>query len=69
MEKVREKVREFLSGKGMDHADIDIEAVCKTFLEDMGRGLAGQERSLAMIATNIDTGRDNQRHKPVGDMA
>ncbi len=65
MEKTREKVTEFLSSNGMNHADIDTEAVCKTFIEDMDAGLAGQKSSLAMIATYIETGREIPRNKPV----
>ncbi len=65
MDKIREKVKAFLSGNGMDHANIDMEAVCSTFLEDMDKGLAGKESSLAMLATYIETERKIPKNKPV----
>ena len=65
MDKIREKVKSFLSSNDMDHATIDMEAVCQTFIEDMDKGLAGKESSLAMLATYIETEREIPRKKPV----
>ena len=65
VEQAREKVNAFLSDNGMYHGDIDMEAVCKIFLEDMDKGLAGKDSSLAMLATYIETERDIPAGKPV----
>jgi hexokinase len=49
----------------MYHADIDMEATCRTFLQEMDRGLAGRKGSLAMLPTYLDIERRIPRDKPV----
>ena len=65
MEKIRERVEEFLSGQGMFHGDISIEDTCGVFLSEMDKGLAGERSSLAMLPTYIETERELPCDKPV----
>jgi hexokinase len=65
MSEVQEKVAEFLSSQGMYHGDIDMDAVCSTFLKEMKTGLDGLESSLAMIPTYIETGKELPADEPV----
>ena len=51
-------VADFMKKHGMDYSDIDMDSCCRIFLEEMERGLAGQESSLEMIPTYIETERD-----------
>ena len=65
MREIRDKVRRFLKDNGMYHEDIDMDACCDTFLEEMQAGLAGKDSSLAMIPTYIEVGKDIPIDKPV----
>jgi len=65
MRKIRDKVRRFLKDNGMYYEDIDMDACCNIFLEDMQGGLAGKDSSLAMIPTYIEVGKDIPIDKPV----
>ena len=65
MEKIRQNVAKFLARHGMHHADIDMEATCRTFLREMDRGLAGRKSSLAMLPTYLDIERRILKNKPV----
>ncbi|UCG56983.1 MAG: hypothetical protein JSU70_19225 [Phycisphaerales bacterium] len=65
MKQAKNKVQDFLKNNGMDHEDIDIERSCSIFLEEMEKGLAGQDSSLAMLPTYIETEREIPRNKPV----
>ena len=65
MEKIKQKVAKFLHKHGMHHAEIDMEKTCRTFLQEMGRGLAGRKSSLAMLPTYLDIERKIPRNKPV----
>lgn len=58
MKEIRDKVRHFLKDNGMYHEDIDMDKFCDVFSEQMHRGLAGSDSSLAMIPTYIEVGRD-----------
>ncbi len=65
MSEVQEKAAEFLSSQGMYHGDIDMEGVCRLFIEEMEAGLQGKESSLAMIPTYIETGKALPENEPV----
>ncbi|MBN1505215.1 MAG: hypothetical protein JW955_00115 [Sedimentisphaerales bacterium] len=65
MDKIKQSVAKFLRKHGMYHADIDMEATCRTFLQEMDRGLAGRKSSLAMLPTYLDIERRISRNKPV----
>jgi len=65
VEKIKQKVAKFLHKHGMYHADIDMERTCRTFLQEMDRGLAGRRGSLAMLPTYLDIERRIPRNKPV----
>ena len=49
----------------MYYEDIDMDACCDTFIQEMQAGLAGKDSSLAMIPTYIEVGRDIPVDKPV----
>ena len=59
------KVKNFLKKNGMDSADINIEQVCRVFLGEMQKGLAGAKSSLAMLPTYIETEAEIPPNKPV----
>ena len=65
MDKIKQSVAKFLHKHGMYHADIDMEKTCRTFLQEMDRGLAGRKNSLAMLPTYLDIERRIPRDKPV----
>ena len=65
MSEIRDKVRRFLKDNGMYHEDIDMDACCDTFIQEMQAGLGQQGSSLAMIPTYIEVGRDIPAGKPV----
>ena len=65
MEKIRQKVDGFLKDQGMHSDDIDMETTCGVFLEEMAKGLAGRDSSLAMLPTYIETERAVPRNTPV----
>lgn len=65
MEKIRKRVKAFLSNRGMYYGDISIQDTCDIFLREMDRGLAGRKSSLAMLPTYIETEREVPRNKPV----
>lgn len=65
MKHIRNRVIGFLKNHGMDHEDIDIEKNCNAFLEEMQRGLAGEESSLQMIPTYMETDREVPVNEPV----
>jgi hexokinase len=65
VEEIRNKVVDFLKKCGMDYEDIDIETSCSIFLEEMQRGLAGEDSSLQMIPTYIETDKDVPLNEPV----
>jgi hexokinase len=62
---IRNKVTAFLKQQGMHYEDIDIQQNCSLFLEEMEKGLAGQNSSLQMIPTYIETDRDVPTNVPV----
>jgi len=65
MREIRDKVQRFLKDNGMYHGDIDMEACCEIFIQEMQAGLAGKDSSLAMIPTYIEVGRDIPAGKSV----
>lgn len=65
MKRAKSKVRDFLKKNGMDPTDINIDDVCRSFLEQMKKGLAGKKSSLAMLPTYIETEREIPKNKPV----
>jgi hexokinase len=65
VEDARSQVKTFLQGQGMYHEDISIDETCSIFLDEMDKGLTGQDSSLAMLPTYIETERDLPRNKPV----
>ena len=44
----------YLREQGMDPADLDLDSCVETFMEEMRRGLSGEESSLEMIPTYVD---------------
>ena len=65
MSEIRDRIRRFLKDNGMYHEDIDMDACCDTFIQEMQAGLGQQGSSLAMIPTYIEVGRDIPAGKPV----
>jgi hexokinase len=63
VDKTKRKVVDFLKKHKMDFEDIDIEMNVNVFLDDMERGLKGEESTLQMIPTYIETGGEI----PVGE--
>ena len=55
VKEIKNKVQDFLKQNGMDPAAISIDQVCQVFLDEMDKGLAGQQSSLAMLPTYIET--------------
>ena len=58
MREIRNKIERFLRDNRMHHEDIDMDECCDAFIEEMHRGLAGKNSSLAMIPTFIEVGKD-----------
>jgi len=65
VEKIEDKVKTFLAANNMDPADIDMEQTCGVFIEEMDLGLAGEDSSLAMLPTYIETEREIPLDEPV----
>ncbi len=65
MKKIKNKVKDFLKKYGMDPADTNIDQICRVFLDEMQKGLAGRKSTLAMLPTYIETGKEIPRNKPV----
>jgi len=64
-EKIRKNVACFLKKNAMAPEDIDIDKYCNLFIEEMQKGLAGQNSSLEMIPTYIEVGREVPINQPV----
>jgi hexokinase len=60
-----QNIVDFLKKYSMDHSDIDIDAYCKIFLEEMANGLDGNPSSLLMIPTYIEISSTLPLNKPV----
>jgi hexokinase len=65
MREINDKVRRFLKNNAMHHEDIDMDALCDVFCEEMRTGLAGKDSSLAMIPTYIEVGKKIPAGEPV----
>lgn len=58
MAEIKERVSLFLKKQGMHYETIDIVSGCSDFIEEMTRGLNGEESSLRMICTYISPDGD-----------
>lgn len=56
---------DFLKQYKMDHEQIDMEECCNIFLDEMEKGLAGQDSSLDMIPTYMETEKNVPIEKKV----
>jgi len=56
---------EFVRKHGMDYRDIRIEELLETYLEEMQRGLDGNDSSLLMLPSYVNTAGTVQRGQPV----
>jgi len=65
MIEIKDKVCRFLQDNEMYYEDIDMDACCDIFIEEMQAGLEGRDSSLAMIPTYIEVGKDIPVGKPV----
>ena len=65
MEKIKNTVKSFLKKNAMDYEDIDMEKYCTLFIEEMRKGLAGQNSSLEMIPTYIEIDKEVPINQPV----
>jgi hexokinase len=65
MNPIKAKAIDFLKRHQMDFEDIDMDVYCRFFLDEMEKGLAGENSSLAMIPTYIEVDKD----VPVGEQA
>lgn len=65
MREIKDKVRWFLKDNGMYYEDIDMDACCDIFIQEMQGGLAGKKSSLAMIPTYIEVSEDIPAGKSV----
>lgn len=65
MHKHKAAVNSFLKSYGMDYESIDIEQNCKTFIEEMEKGLAGDKSSLKMLPTYITMDGEIPLKEPV----
>jgi len=65
MIEIKDKVLRFLKDNEMYYEDIDMDACCDIFMQEMQAGLGGQGSSLAMIPTYIEVGKDIPVGKPV----
>ena len=55
----------FLRANRLDPAHLDVHAICRAYVEEMERGLAGRPSSLPMIPTYIETSRPLARGRRV----
>jgi hexokinase len=65
VKEIQSKVQDFLKQNGMDPDDISMDQVVQVFLDEMEKGLAGQQSSLAMLPTYIDTEAEIPRGESV----
>lgn len=65
MEKIENKVKTFLAANNMHPDDTDMESMCAIFIKEMEMGLAGEDSSLAMLPTYIETEKEIPVNEPV----
>jgi len=65
MNSQKEKVVDFLKGYAVDHEGIDMDSFYSIFLDEMEKGLAGEESSLNMIPTYIEADKEIPVNEPV----
>ncbi len=61
----KERVRAFMESLKMDYTQIDMHHECGIFLEEMEKGLKGQNSSLEMIPTYITMNQDVAVNEPI----
>lgn len=57
-------ITQFLSQHGMYYGDLNFEAECQKFIEEMDKGLSTEGSSLAMIPTYLSVKNEIQMNKP-----
>lgn len=62
---IKKNVIEFLKNDGIYYGSIEMDSVVASFLDEMGKGLAGEKSSLAMIPTYIEGNPQIPRNKKV----
>lgn len=65
MLKIKEKVQQFLNKYEMNFTEVDLNANCEKFLDEMQKGLDAQESSLLMIPTYISMDSEIPVNEPV----
>jgi hexokinase len=65
MKEIDERVKEFYKNYGMDYEDLDIGEGCERFIEEIEKGLRGEETSLQMLPTYIEVDRNVPVNKKV----
>lgn len=65
MIKVREKVKDFLRKYSMEYESRDMEQGLRDFIEEMERGLKGDDSSLKMLPTYIAMSKEIPLEEPV----
>ena len=65
MKAAKDKATSFLKQHRMHHSNVDMDKCCGIFLEEMEKGLSGEESSLKMIPTHIETDSDLPQNQPV----
>lgn len=65
MSRGKEQAEEFLRGNSMLSSQIDMESLCRSFVDEMERGLSGERSSLLMIPTYIEAKSAIPSNKPV----
>jgi len=65
MKEIKDKVRQFLKDCEMHYEDIDMDQCCNIFIDEMEKGLAGEQSSLQMIPTYIEVDKEIPTDKPV----
>jgi len=60
-----EIAKNFLTKYEMNPKLVEVDKICSLFLEEMNKGLAGEQSSLMMIPTYIETEKDLPFSKPV----
>jgi len=65
MDRLRERVVEFLQDNAMYHKNIDMETCSSSFIDEMEKGLSGLPGSLQMIPTYIEADKEIPLNEPV----
>jgi hexokinase len=65
MNLVKKRVDAFLRSYGMHYKDINMDECCSQFIDEMEKGLGGEDSSLAMLPAYIGPGGDISTDEPV----